>query len=475
MNKLIKLGTEGFSIPAIDYAIQGNAILGIRESGKTFTAMKIAEGLMDAGIPFIAFDPIGIWKNLRIGKDGHKGYPVVVAAGLGDGDIPLTPDSVEGIVRAAMQENVALVLDLYSVLNKTYWRKIVETAVLTLLMENKDFGVRHLFIEEAAEFVPQKLGHKQFDVYSAIESMARMGGNVSLGYTLINQRAEDVNKSVLEIVERMIIHRQNGKNSLTGIESWLKVTRIVPNKIEEVMKSLPELPSGECFVCAKLEHEPTHITVAPKVTIHPNRRDPKTTFKAALALDVSGFVAKLKANLGKNAKDAEHQTPIKEKARQRVKAIVPEKKDAKIIFTPSVSRQDEIDTKDKEISQLRSDLAEVRTRCAGMEKIIKSVREKFLPDYRMLQSLFSELEKVSTTQSVDKAKYEIWISKFKGKNRDMLETLIERKRVSRAHLALLIVVPALKKGGSFNTYASNLMRVGLVKRENDDYVLQEVE
>ena len=110
-----------------------------------------------------------------------------------------------------------------------------------------------------------------------------------------------------------------------------------------------------------------------------------------------------------------------------------------------------------------------------MEKIIKSVREKFLPDYRMLQSLFSELEKVSTTQSVDKAKYEIWISKFKGKNRDMLETLIERKRVSRAQLALLIGVPALKKGGSFNTYASNLMRVGLVKRENDDYVLQEVE
>ena len=169
-------------------------------------------------------------------------------------------------------------------------------------MENKDYGVRHIFIEEASEFVPQRLRPNLNDVYAAIESLAHMGGNVSLWLSLINQRAEDVNKSVLEIVERMILHRQNGKNSLKGIEEWLNVTRISEDQIESIMSALPGLPSGSCFVCAKLEHEPRLIQVAEKVTIHPNRRDPKTSFKSGLKLDVSGFVSKLKANLEKMRK-----------------------------------------------------------------------------------------------------------------------------------------------------------------------------
>src|ERR1700727_3980133 len=99
------------SIDSIEYASQGNAILGIRNSGKSYTATYIAERLMDDKIPFIAFDPIGIWRYLKVGNKG-KGYPVVVA---GDGgDLPLTANNAVDIVRAAMKENVSLVVDLYS-------------------------------------------------------------------------------------------------------------------------------------------------------------------------------------------------------------------------------------------------------------------------------------------------------------------------------------------------------------------------
>jgi len=48
---------KGINIEAVDYASQGNAILGIRDSGKTYTATYLAEQLLDSGIPFIAFDP----------------------------------------------------------------------------------------------------------------------------------------------------------------------------------------------------------------------------------------------------------------------------------------------------------------------------------------------------------------------------------------------------------------------------------
>jgi len=149
MTKFLHLGD--LRIPITDYASQGNAILGIRDSGKSYTATWLAERLLEHGIPFVAFDPIGIWKYLRVAAKG-KGYPIIIAGGR-SGDLPLTPQSAPEIVRAAMRENLPLVLDLYSLqLSKADWKRIVEQSVRLLLYENGDYGLRHIFIEEAAEF-----------------------------------------------------------------------------------------------------------------------------------------------------------------------------------------------------------------------------------------------------------------------------------------------------------------------------------
>ncbi len=56
------------------YGSQGCAVLCIRDSGKTYTATELAERLFEAGIPFIAFDPIGVWRFLRVPGHG-RGYP----------------------------------------------------------------------------------------------------------------------------------------------------------------------------------------------------------------------------------------------------------------------------------------------------------------------------------------------------------------------------------------------------------------
>src|SRR5687768_13333479 len=100
---------DKISMPITEYASQGNAILGIRDSGKSYTATYIAERLLDHNIPFVAFDPIGIWKFLKV-KGAKKGYPIVVAGGKNP-DLPLTPQSAPEIVRAAMRENIPLVID----------------------------------------------------------------------------------------------------------------------------------------------------------------------------------------------------------------------------------------------------------------------------------------------------------------------------------------------------------------------------
>ena len=216
--KQFKLGS--LAIDPAEYGSHGNAVLGIRGSGKSYTATCIAEHLFDAGIPFIAFDPVGIWRHLRVPGKG-KGYPIVVAGGK-DGDLPLTVAGTPAIVRAAMQGGISLVIDLFDInLSKADWRRIVTAAVRTLMHENHAHGLRHVFIEEAAEFIPQK--PIDWDVYAEIEKLARMGGNSRLGYTLINQRSQEVSKAILELCENVFLHRQRGKNALENMDKWLQV------------------------------------------------------------------------------------------------------------------------------------------------------------------------------------------------------------------------------------------------------------
>ena len=327
--KLIKLAS-GFSIGANDYANQANAILGIRDAGKTYTAMKVAEQLMDCQIPIIVFDPVGIWKNLKIGVGNHKGYAIVVAGGEGS-DIRLTKENAVDIVRAAMKENISLVIDLYSpeLINKSTWIVIVQSVVDLLMYENKAYNLRHIFVEEAAEFIPQRLQPQHSKVYAAIERLARMGRNAKLGMTIINQRAEEVNKAILEICELSLIHKQVGKNSMMSIQKWLEIRQL--ENAKEIIGTLPHLGKGECWAIGHgvKAHK---IQVLPKVTYHP---DPKANDKTnglvgKLAMDVTGFVVRLNDQLLAEKEKRQAPKPITQKQTNSVNSLLSEK-DANLI------------------------------------------------------------------------------------------------------------------------------------------------
>lgn len=291
-------GIKGLALS--EYAIAANAILGIRDSGKTYTATKATEELFDAGIPCIWLDPIGVAHNLRIPGKG-RGYPVVVAGGK-YGDLPLTVKSVGAIVRAAMKANISLVLDLFSVeLTKADWRRIVKETCEILLHENSEHGLRHVFIEEAAEFVPQRVQDGQ--TFSAVEKLVRMGGNSKVGITFINQRSADLNKSVLELCANVFVHRQRGKNTLLDLKKWLSLTD--PETEAKIAASLPDLPSGQCWVMSNDLKTPVLLKVPEKNSLHPDRRAvPISTMdlKKHQPVQADKFVDQMKAALAPKPK-----------------------------------------------------------------------------------------------------------------------------------------------------------------------------
>src|SRR5262245_55036262 len=69
------------------------AILGRRGSGKTHTAVVMAEELLTAGVQLAIIDPLDAWWGLRAGKDGKgKGFPIYVVGGS-HGDLQLQASS----------------------------------------------------------------------------------------------------------------------------------------------------------------------------------------------------------------------------------------------------------------------------------------------------------------------------------------------------------------------------------------------
>lgn len=302
-------------IDAIAYGISGNAILGIKDSGKSYAATYIAERLFDAGIPFTAFDPTGIWRFMRVPGKGH-GYPVVVAGGE-DADLPLTVAGAPEIVRAAMRNGVSLVIDLFDrKLSKADWRRIVTSCTRTMVYENKPHGLRHVFLEEAAEFIPQKV--LDGEVYAEVEKLARMGGNSRLGYTLINPRSQEVNKAVLELCESVLLFRQRGKNALENMEKWLAIAGGA-DKQKDIMASLPDLPTAHCWawIGGDKPQPPVLIKVQTKNSFHPDRRLLRGDADAVQkkAVDVSTFVEGMKTTLVKVEEELKANDPKSLRAR----------------------------------------------------------------------------------------------------------------------------------------------------------------
>lgn len=295
----------GVELDPVELAINGNGILGIKESGKSYLATELGEVFYDHDIPFTAFDPIGIWHNMRNPGRG-KGYPIVVAGGY-HGDIPLTPATAPAIVEAAMKKRVSLVLDLFHPeLSKADWRKIVKDCAFLLLHKNQQYGLRHVFIEEAAEFVPQKVMDGQ--VYDAVERLIRMGGNSRLGCTLVTPRSQEVNKAVLELCENLFLFRQRGKNALENLKKWLE---IAGNDARNIIDSLPNLETGRCWAWLGGRETPLLLKVPPKSSFHPNRRQMGADEAGERPKPVSAtkFVKSLEAELPKVVEELESNDP----------------------------------------------------------------------------------------------------------------------------------------------------------------------
>ena len=324
MTETIRIGDV--KLPLADFVISATGVLGIRKSGKTYLAKGIVEQLLSAPtpVPVVVFDAIGVWRTMKFAAPGGRGFPLVVAGGEAP-DLPLTPEGAPAIIRAAIHENIPLVIDLYDAkLSKADWRRIVQTCFRTLLYENT--GRRLVVLEEAAEYAPQRVldGH----VYAEVEKLARMGGNKQLGLMLINQRAQELNKAVLELCDNLVLMRQRGSHAIDALEKWLD--RTAPDVAREVAASMPHLAPGDCWIWTEDSERPVRTHAGLLKSHHQDRRavGGARMFRAA-KVDVGPFVKRMRGELELLIEEARQNDPVA--LQQRIRELERKHPAAKVV------------------------------------------------------------------------------------------------------------------------------------------------
>lgn len=490
----LKIGTTAagkpFTLP-LDAAVQTFAIMGIRGSGKTSTACVLAEEMCRMNLPWIAFDPVGVWWGLRALRDGKAGgYPVVVIGGQ-HGDLPLHKNAGAQVAEALVNEPVWAVIDL-SQESKRFWHTFVTDFCLRLMDLNPAVP-RHLFIEEAPEFAPQRT---KVDLTArckeAVERLVRLGRNRGYGCTLISQRPATVDKDVLSQCENLLVLRTVGAHDRKALHEWVGEKQ-AGDAARLDFPAISSLPSGTAYFWSpSWLQQFERIQVRERTTFHPGatRKVGSALVRAAEMADVGTFVEKLgrqfdiirsqeeavallKTPKGKRADVPSHaKMALELLARPQIEV----ERLARTVMDggPDVVLNDpRVMELDRTVARLRQEVLTARAEGAEASRRLAAVRKALEPQYLAMQGLFEEIG-TAEAGAVDASIYEPWLVKAgqRGARRRMLEVMITRREATRSQLATLASISP--RSGPFRNYLSWLRSNGLVETDGDTVRLRVV-
>lgn len=238
---------EGLRLPADEAATQTYAMLGIRGSGKTYTAGKLVEELIRAKARVVVVDPVGVWWGLRVAADGvGEGIPIPILGG-DHGDLAL---SVQGGAEVArfIATNRSAVLDVSLFRKHERTRFVTDFCEELFHQQKRTRDPLHIAIEEAHVFMPEgRQGGRSEESrgVGAWEDLVRIGRNYGIGVSMISQRPQAIAKAMLNQAEVLFLHQLVGAQERAAIKAW-----VVENADQDkgVLDQLPHLERGTAIV-----------------------------------------------------------------------------------------------------------------------------------------------------------------------------------------------------------------------------------
>lgn len=269
----------------IESIVETFAILGKRGSGKTSTAVVMAEEMIGAGHPVVVVDPVGVWWGLRSSKTGKgQGLPVVIFGG-DHADVPLTDTAGQVIADAVISGRFPAILDL-SHLSKSAMRRFMADFLERLYHRNRE--PLHVIVDEADLMAPQRLPAEGLRLFGAMDDIQRRGRARGIGTTLITQRPAVLNKDLLSQAEVLIAMRLTGARDVAAIDEWVRLNAD-EDEAKAVKASLASLAVGTAWVWS-----PSLLGILQKVPVRQRRTfDSSATPKPGTPRPVASAFARI--------------------------------------------------------------------------------------------------------------------------------------------------------------------------------------
>lgn len=225
---------------------QDIAILGRKDSGKTYAAKLLAEHFMDKGERVIVVDPTGVWWGLRLAADGKApGYPVVIFGGA-HADVPIGDRAGAQLAEVLASRHLQAVIDL-SDMDVEQKCRFVGEFLARLHARNRDS--LHIIIDEADEFAPQARTDESRRSFHELDRLVRRGRIRGFLPILITQRPAALHKNVLTQASTLFAMRMPGPQDRAAVEAWVK-GQADPQAAGKMLGSLAALPKGTGWVWA---------------------------------------------------------------------------------------------------------------------------------------------------------------------------------------------------------------------------------
>jgi hypothetical protein len=332
------------------------AVLANRGGGKSSVAHLMVERMFGADLPVVVLDVKGDWWGIRSSADGAgQGLPFVIFGG-DHGDVPLEPTAGELLADLIVDHRVPAVLDL-SHMSKTQARTFATAFAERLYRRNRD--PLHVVIEEADVLVPQRVTAGEARLLGAMEDLAKRGRHRGIGLSILTQRPQEVAKSVLDLMETVVLLRMSGPRSIKAVQDWISVNADQDDAtVRDVISSLPALPIGHGWVWSPGFLRILQRTAFPKFNTFdshatPAPRQSRVVPKVRAEIDLDALGAEIAATRDR-ARDTDARTLSTVNAALRADlATATERADT---ATAQLAEQE------RQISELRAQVADLESR-----------------------------------------------------------------------------------------------------------------
>jgi hypothetical protein len=243
MTDEIRISTT-MSLP-VEAVTETFGILAMRGAGKSNAVVVMAEEMYRLGLPWVAIDPKGDWWGLRSNLKGTgPGLSIPIFGGL-HGDLPLEPEAGAFIADLIVNENLTCILDVSEFASKAKQaRFLADFADRLYRNHGKMPQPRHIFAEEADEFIPQMVRADMARCVGAWERLVKRGRQRGLGVSLVSQRSASINKDVLTQILTLIVLRTTSPQDRKAIMGWVDYHEAARQIVDEI----PTLKSGDAWV-----------------------------------------------------------------------------------------------------------------------------------------------------------------------------------------------------------------------------------